>query len=205
MSIQGIILLVPALLFAISVHEFAHGFVAYRLGDPTPKYQGRLTLDPRAHIDPMGALMLLLFRFGWAKPVQVNPSYFKDQRQGMAMVALAGPAANFISAYVFLLTVNILPSMFSPQVGIVLYQFLLLNMQLNLGLAAFNFLPIPPLDGSKILAWLLPARYGFSFRRLEMYGPVILLLLLATGMVGRLISPILSVLRYLLFSLPRFR
>lgn len=197
--------MVPALLFAISVHEFAHGFVAYRLGDPTPKYQGRLTLDPRAHIDPMGALMLLLFRFGWAKPVQINPGYFRNQRKGMAMVALAGPAANFISAYVFLLTVSILPPLFSPQVGIVLYQFLLLNMQLNLGLAAFNFLPIPPLDGSKILAWLLPDRYESSFRRLEMYGPLILLLLLATGMVGRLISPILSALRLLLFSLPRFK
>ena len=205
MSIQSLVLLVPALLFAISVHEFAHGLAAYRLGDPTPKYQGRLTLDPRAHLDPMGALMLLIFRFGWAKPVQVDPSYFGNQRRGMALVALAGPAANFISSYIFLLAVSILPPLFSPRVGIVLYQFLLLNMQLNLGLAAFNFLPIPPLDGSKILAWLLPTRYELAFQRLQIYGPVILLLLLATGMVGRLISPVLSVLQYLLFSLPRFR
>lgn len=205
MNIQSLILLVPALLYAISVHEFAHGFIAYKLGDPTPRYQGRLTLDPRAHIDPMGALMLLLFRFGWAKPVQVNPLYFKNQKQGMALVALAGPLANFISAYGFLLMISILPPLFPPNVSVVLYQFLILNVQLNLGLAAFNFLPIPPLDGSKIVAWLVPSKYQFSWRRLEMYGPLILLILLITGMVGRLIGPILSVLQRLLFSLPNFR
>ncbi|NLJ85782.1 MAG: site-2 protease family protein [Firmicutes bacterium] len=204
MSIQSLILLIPAVLFAISVHEFAHGLVAYRLGDPTPKYQGRLTLDPRAHIDPLGMLMLVIFRFGWAKPVMIDPRYFKRPKQGMILVSVAGPLANFLSAYTFLLAIGIFPTLFSPRVGIVLYQFLLLNLHLNLGLAAFNLIPIPPLDGSKILGGLLPPRYGLKFEQLQGYGPLLLMLLLLTGIISRILSPMIAFLRFLLFSLPHF-
>lgn len=202
MSIQQIILMVPAILFAISVHEFSHGMMAYRLGDPTPKYQGRLTLNPMAHLDPLGALMLVLFRFGWARPVIVNPHYFKDRRRGMMLVGLAGPLANVVSAWVFRLTLGFLPSLFPLRVGMVLHQFILLNIAINLGLAAFNLIPIPPLDGSKILAGLMPARYGIIFQRLEIYGPVLLLVLLFTGIAGRLMSPIVSFLGRLISIFP---
>ncbi|NMB45546.1 MAG: site-2 protease family protein [Firmicutes bacterium] len=196
--------MVPAILFAVSVHEFSHGMMAYRLGDPTAKYQGRLTLNPLAHLDPLGALMLVLFRFGWAKPVMVNPLYFKDRRRGMMMVGLAGPLANVISAWVFRILLRILPSLFSLRIGLVLHQFILLNIAINLGLAAFNLIPIPPLDGSKIVAGLLPARYETRFQRLETYGPVVLLVLLFTGLASRLMSPIVSFLGRLISIFPRF-
>lgn len=204
LSIQQIILMVPAILFAISVHEFAHGMMANRLGDPTPKYQGRLTLNPMAHLDPLGALMLVLFRFGWAKPVIVNPLYFKDRRRGMMLVGLAGPVANIVSAWVFRLLLGTLPPLFSFRVGLVLHQFILLNIAINLGLAAFNLIPIPPLDGSKILAGLLPARYESTLHRLEAYGPALLLVLLFTGVASRLMSPIISFLSRLISIFPSF-
>ena len=101
LSIESFVLGIPALLLAISFHEFAHGYAAYKLGDPTPKYQGRLTLNPFAHLDPLGALMLLLFRFGWARPVMINSNYFKDRRKGTLIVAFAGPFANVFLAWVF--------------------------------------------------------------------------------------------------------
>ncbi len=176
--------------------------MAYRLGDPTAKYQGRLTLNPMAHLDPVGALMLVLFRFGWAKPVIVNPNYFKDRRRGMLLVSLAGPLANIGVAWIFRLLLGILPSFFSLRIGLVLRQFILLNIALNLGLAAFNLIPIPPLDGSKILAGLLPARYELTFHRVESYGPVLLLVLLFTGLAGRLMSPIMSFLSRLISIFP---
>ncbi len=202
MSIQQLILMVPAVLFAISIHEFSHGMTAYKLGDPTAKYQGRLTLNPLAHLDPMGALMLVLFRFGWAKPVMVNPYYFQDPRRGMVLVSLAGPAANIIAAWFFRLLLVFLPGQFSAQVGAVVFRFLWFNVAINLGLAAFNLLPIPPLDGSKILSGLLPPRYEFAFQRLEAYGPVILLLLLVSGIAGRLMAPIVYFLDRLISFLP---
>ncbi|MGI6567332.1 MAG: site-2 protease family protein [Limnochordia bacterium] len=204
MNIQQLILTVPAILFAISIHEFSHGMAAYKLGDPTAKYQGRLTLNPLAHLDPLGALMLVLFRFGWAKPVMVNPYYFKDRRRGMMLVSLAGPLANVVAAWFFRILLAFLPYQFSGQVGSVVYLFLWLNIVINLGLAAFNLLPVPPLDGSKILAGILPARYEFTWQRLEAYGPVILLLLLVSGIAGRLLTPIVSFLSRLISIFPAF-
>lgn len=202
LNFQTLILGIPALLLAISVHEFAHGYAAYRLGDPTAKYQGRLTLNPLAHLDPLGAIMLLVFRFGWAKPVQVNPAYFKNRKQGTLIVALAGPLANVIMAWLFYNMWRTVPY-YLPTAALsrTTYLFLYINVQYNLGLAAFNLLPIPPLDGSKVVASLLPPRWEYSFLRLSMYGPFILMLMLWTGMAQRIMNPVFNTLARLISRL----
>jgi len=195
LNLEFIILGIPALLFAISIHEFAHGYVAHRLGDPTPSAQGRLTLNPIAHLDPVGGLMLLFFRFGWAKPVQVNPLYFQDRRKGMMLVAIAGPLANITSAFVFYHLMRWVGPLFMPLPFFAALQMLLMVcVQLNIGLAAFNLLPFPPLDGSKILAGLLPPKMRYSYQSYAQYGPIILILLLVTGMFQRIMMPIYQVL-----------
>jgi Zn-dependent protease len=178
---QDMIFLLPAVLIALTVHEFAHAYTSFRLGDPTPKWQGRLTLNPVAHIDPMGLIMLVLFRFGWGKAVEVDPSYYRNRRQGVLMVSLAGPAANVITAFVILLLSVFFRTGFARQ--LLAYTF-----QLNLVLAVFNLLPIPPLDGSKILASLLPPRLSYQYMAwLGQWGFVILILLVATGATRTLI------------------
>ncbi len=192
---EFIVLGIPALLFAISIHEFAHGYVAHSLGDPTPSAQGRLTLNPLAHLDPIGGLMLLLFRFGWAKPVQVNPLYFKDRRKGMILVAIAGPLANVSAAFVFYHVLRwVMPAFVGAPFSYAIQMFLLVNVQLNLGLAAFNLLPFPPLDGSKVVAGLLPARLAYPYQRFAQYGPFVLMLLLFTGAFRVILNPIYNAL-----------
>ncbi len=191
LSFEQIILGIPALLLAISVHEFAHGYAAYRLGDPTAKHHGRLTLNPLAHLDPIGALMLLIFRFGWARPVPVNSAYFKDRKKGTLIVSVAGPLSNILMAWLFFNLVRILPNrMPTFALAQTVYHFLLLNLNYNLGLAAFNLLPLPPLDGSKIAASLLPPRWEYNYLRLSQYGPFILMLLLWTGVAQIVLRPI---------------
>lgn len=174
----------PGLILAITVHEFAHGYVSYLLGDPTPKAQGRLSLNPFHHLDWVGFLMMILFRFGWAKPVQINPFYFQDRKKGTLYVALAGPAANFITATVAALSFAILSIFISPRIllsapgfriflGILLYN-------INLGL--FNLIPVAPLDGSKVLESLLPPRQAYEYARImNSYGLYILLAMMFTG------------------------
>ncbi|NLV92664.1 MAG: site-2 protease family protein [Firmicutes bacterium] len=200
---RTLILAVPAVLFAISIHEFGHGLAATWLGDPTPRVQGRLTLNPLAHLDIMGALMFILFRFGWAKPVMVNPYNLRPgPKKGMLLVGIAGPAANFITAWVCTLLWRHWPTMLFPfNVSMVAVTFLQINVIYNLSLAAFNLIPIPPLDGSKILFGFLPRRFYPVAVWLEQYGFFVLLLLLVTGMVGRLFLPIVSLLQRLLFYL----
>lgn len=185
---------VPALLLAISIHEYAHAVVAYRLGDPTPKYQGRITLNPLAHLDPLGAIMLVVFQFGWARPVLVNPSYFRNPRQGGILVAVAGPLANLTLAYVLGLLLQWLPGVLSYPTSEVAADFLWHNISLNLVLAAFNLIPIPPLDGSRILKGLLPTRGSLAMEQLERYGPLLLVALVATGTARFFMDPILHVL-----------
>lgn len=185
---EGIILTIPALLIAITIHEYAHGYVAYRLGDPTAKNYGRLTFNPLKHLDPLGALMLLIFRFGWAKPVPVNPAYFKDPKKGMALVGLAGPASNVFVAFITLLIAKILDiQIFAPVIFGFTNQYLtttlLTIVLLNIGLAIFNLLPVPPLDGSKIFNSVLPPKIYFGIMRYESYAHIILLLLLFTGIL----------------------
>lgn len=202
MSFEQIILGLPAILLAIAFHELGHAYVAHRLGDPTPKYQGRLTLNPLAHLDPLGAIMLLVFRVGWARPVMINPQYFKNRKQGTLLVSLAGPVANVILGWVFY---NILKfaTIYLPSgaFGRALFLFLLANVQVNLGLAAFNLLPIPPLDGSHILAGLLPPRLAYQFSKLAPYGPFLLLILLVSGGARFFTNPIYSALSHLLIRL----
>ncbi|NLJ81039.1 MAG: site-2 protease family protein [Firmicutes bacterium] len=195
LGIEQIILSIPAILLAISFHELGHAYVAYKMGDPTPKYQGRLTLNPLAHLDPVGAIMLLIFKIGWAKPVVINPHYFKNRRQGILLVSLAGPLANVILAWVFYNILGFLPHLMpSFALANTVSLFLILNVQLNLGLAAFNLLPVPPLDGSKILSSLLPTRLEYQYSQWARYGPLILILLVVTGGARFIINPIYSAL-----------
>ena len=171
---------VPALL-CITLHELSHGLVAYRLGDTTARDAGRLTLNPVRHIDWMGLIMMVAFRFGWAKPVPVNMYRFRNPKRGMALTALAGPVSNVIIAIVFLFLYGML---FLPLQGSgVLLETVYLTAYLSLSLALFNLIPIPPLDGSKILFSFLPKDRYYRLMRYERYGMLLLLVLLWTGVL----------------------
>lgn len=194
-EIQSLIYSVPAVLLALSAHEFAHGYVSYMLGDPTPKKNGRLSLNPLHHLDLVGTLSLLFFHFGWAKPVMVNPYYYKNKKQGMVNVALAGPLMNFILAFfsIFFFYLLIFFNLKgSIDLSMVVWNYLLKFFQIfaimNIGLGTFNLLPIPPLDGSKFVGAVLPEEQYFKYMRFEKYGTILLLLLLYSGVL----SPILS-------------
>ena len=201
---SNFLLYLPGLLIALTVHEFAHGYISYRFGDPTPKMQGRLSLNPVHHIDPIGFIMMVFFRFGWCKPVQINPYYFKDKRQGMLWVALAGPLANFLfalaTAVLFGLLSFVLPSSlyFSPIFIQVLVGILLYNI--NLGL--FNLIPIAPLDGSKVLEGLLPPALAYQYQIwMNQYGMLVLLAVMFTGVYRTLIAPLAGVMLNLMLSI----
>ncbi len=182
-----------AILIALTVHEWAHGCVAYYLGDPTAKDEGRLTLNPIAHLDPVGTLMFFLVHFGWGKPVPVNPRYFKHIRRDTALVAIAGPVSNALLAILsFILLRIVAPEMMhvtsvdqllmsggiGKRLTAFFVQILTNSLFINLGLMAFNLLPIAPLDGSKILQAFVPARYEHSYDLFMERGPMILLTLL---------------------------
>lgn len=155
----------------LPIHEWAHGFVSTKLGDPTPRYQGRLTLNPMAHIDVMGAIGILLFGIGWAKPVQVNARYYRNSKWGMALVALAGPLSNVILAFILLILGNILVFVGLTELAIIqqVYLFLYYIALINISLAVFNLIPVPPFDGSRILFAVLPQKYYFQIMRYERY------------------------------------
>ncbi|MEF2145316.1 MAG: site-2 protease family protein [Desulfovibrionaceae bacterium] len=170
------------LLVALTFHEAAHGLVAYLLGDPTAKRMGRLTLNPLKHLDPLGTLIFFIANIGWAKPVPVNPNYFRQPRRDMLLVALAGPGVNILLALVFAALFHMVGSLDMPEQGSLAYNVLvpvLLICQtgvfVNLILAIFNLLPVPPLDGSNILAWLLPPRLAIQYMALARYGFFIIL------------------------------
>lgn len=167
-----------ALVVAITIHEFAHAFSADRLGDPTPRLMGRLTLNPLAHLDPLGTLMLLLVRFGWGKPVQFDPYNLRYPRRDAAIISFAGPASNIILATLLALMIRFSATFvptWSPQIGLILQPFIFLNVIL----AIFNLLPIHPLDGGKVLVGLLPPAYAFSVdRALQQYGLLLLIFLI---------------------------
>lgn len=193
------IMAVP-LLAAVTVHEVSHGLVAYRLGDPTPKLAGRLSLNPVKHLDLFGTLAFIVTQaIGWAKPVPVNPMNFRHPRRDMMWVALAGPVSNLLLATLFSLGLHFLPYLLYPLsifgkktvlfFGRPLLLMLAIGIQLNIGLAVFNLLPVPPLDGSHILAGLLPREWAYRYKRLEPYGFIILLFLIFTGVVQKIILP----------------
>ena len=181
---------IPCILIALTVHEVAHGWMAYKLGDPTAKTMGRLTLNPLKHLDPIGALCMLFFHFGWAKPVPINTRYFKKPRSGMALTALAGPISNLLMSLVaFIIGQYVLvlggAQMFSDEVNFMqlLFIFFQVFYLLNLGLAIFNLIPVPPLDGSRILFVLLPDKIYFGIMRYERYIYLALLICLYLGVL----------------------
>ena len=204
--ILQLIILAPPILLALTVHEFAHGYIAYRFGDPTARDQGRLTLNPLKHLDPLGTLAFFIIKIGWAKPVPVNPNYFKNPRKDMLWVALAGPAVNFVLAVssaigvkiVWFIATNIPYSPMAKAILLPLNEVLMASVWINLVLCIFNFLPIPPLDGSKILAGLLPPDMARSYASIERYGFVIIMLLAFTGILSKMIMPVISFARDIL-------
>jgi Zn-dependent protease len=190
---------IVAILIGISLHEFSHAFVAYRLGDMSPVRDGRLTINPMAHFDMFGTLLILLVGFGYGKPVMVNPYAFRmDRRTGMALVAIAGPITNIIIAVVFGLAIRVMLPMASdfsaPYAFGVILQIFYIIVSLNVGLALFNMIPFPPLDGSKVLLALLPGDMAYRVERFylqtQQYGLIVLMLLLWVG--GRYIGPLLA-------------
>jgi Zn-dependent protease len=172
-----LLLTLPVLLLSLTLHELAHGITADRLGDPTPREHGRLTLNPIAHLDPLGTLILVVtllysnFAFGWAKPVLVNPRYFRRPREGMAIVAIAGPATNFLLALVCLVLFRFL----EIEPGTQLYEVLGTAFIVNVVLGVFNMIPIPPLDGSRVVAVLMDRSTYARWVQLDAYGFIILL------------------------------
>ena len=190
--LQLVIRVIPALL-CITLHELSHGFTAYLLGDDTAKNAGRLTLNPVRHIDPMGLLMMLLFRFGWAKPVPVNMFKFKDPKRGMAVTAFAGPVSNLLICLVFLVLYGLLyyPLYVSQKLGAAssyLLQTVYTTAYISLAMGIFNLLPIPPLDGSKVLYSLLPDSAYLQLMRYERFGILLLWALVGFGVLGNPLS-----------------
>jgi Zn-dependent protease len=180
---EVLLLLVPVLLFALCFHEFAHAWMANKLGDPTAKHSGRLTLNPLAHLDPMGSLMILFVGFGWAKPVPVDVRYLQNPRIDMMKVSFAGPAANLLLAFIGGTIIR------AQLVGGSLILMLVLFTQINIMLAVFNMIPIPPLDGSQIFSGLMVRKNPDLVMKLQMYGPQILFGLILIGYFTE-ISPI---------------
>ena len=180
---------VPCVLIALTFHEFAHGYMAYKLGDPTAKNFGRLTLNPLKHLDPIGTICMIFFHFGWAKPVPINSRYFKKPRRDMALTAAAGPIMNFILALFGVLVCRILTKIFVafPAQSDVVYFHML-----NLSLGVFNLIPIPPLDGSRIFYIFLPQKWYFGVMKYEKYIQLALLVLLWTGLLSRPLSAAVS-------------
>ncbi len=193
----------PAIIIALTFHEYAHGRVADWLGDSTPYYQGRLTVNPLPHIDWLGFFMLLIFKFGWAKPVQVNPYNFKgiSIKKGMMLVSLAGPVMNILLALIAMVLYKLLLPYHNAGWATASLQLLSPLIYINLILAAFNLIPLPPLDGSKILAGLLSDSGAQTIYSLEQYGPIILLLLIATNLVGKIMWPLVNLMYGLLYGL----
>lgn len=179
------------------IHEYAHALIATKLGDETPRLSGRLTLSPFAHIDLLGALMIVLCGFGYAKPVSVNPRNFKDPKKGMAITAIAGPISNLIMGFVFVVLATIFENVVE-NLGLVtednylflnaVYSFLFFAASINVNLAVFNLLPIPPLDGSRILQLLIPAKYYYKFLQYERYVTIVVFVLILSGVLSTPLS-----------------
>jgi Zn-dependent protease len=187
------------LLYSVIIHEVAHGWVAYRMGDPTAKWLGRLSLNPLKHLDPIGTLMLFLVGFGWAKPVPININNIPNRRKGLVFVSSAGIAANILLAFLALLFFSLFSLPSSGMVYVLVYYL----VQINITLAALNLIPIPPLDGSKILMGVAPSRIAYLLTRLEPYGFFIIIGLLYLGALDFLIGFFRSIIVTLIsFLLP---
>ena len=187
------ILLAVPLLYSVILHEVAHGWVAYKMGDPTAKWMGRLSLNPLKHLDPFGTLMLFLVGFGWAKPVPINIDNIQDKRKGLIFVSSAGIIANILLAFMALL----LSRLFSLASSKIMAIFISFLVQINITLAALNLIPIPPLDGSKILMGIAPRRIGYFLASLERYGFLIIIGLLYVG----ILNPLIEFFRWIIVTL----
>jgi Zn-dependent protease len=207
--IQQIVLIAPGFLLAITVHEFTHGYIAYRLGDPTAKMAGRLTFNPISHLDPIGTIILVVTQMiGWAKPVPVDPRYFKNPRMDMLWVSLGGPASNLIAAAVLAMFIYVLIFITGGKISGQVSAFILeplgrilrYGVRINVVLAIFNLIPVPPLDGSKILSGLLPPKQAYEFEKLEPYGFIILIALIFTNAIDYILWPPVRFIEAILLS-----
>ena len=187
-NLMHIVAGLPGLLIAMVIHEYAHAQVAVWLGDFTPRLMGRLTLNPKAHVDPIGMLMLFLVHFGWAKPVMINPRNFKNPKRDDILVSLAGPAANFITAFLALLALLLYSRMGGDMTAGVYLVFQMI-IEYNIGFGIFNLIPLPPHDGSHVLMQLLPRDMAYKLAGLERYSFLILIVLLMTPVLSMILIP----------------
>lgn len=204
-TIQDLAVRIPVFLLALTIHEFAHGWLANRLGDPTARLQGRLTLNPLAHLDPIGTLAILLIGFGWARPVPVDSRYLKQPRRDMMLIAAAGPVSNLILATASAFCYRMIPwaagGLELAWLIVPIRTMLRTAVWVNVLLAVFNLLPVPPLDGSRVVSGLLPLRHAISYSRLEPYGFVIIFLLFFTGIMDPVFGVAVRTLTLALFRM----
>ncbi len=204
-TIQDLAVRIPVFLLALTIHEYAHGWLANRLGDPTARLQGRLTLNPLAHLDPIGTLAIVLIGFGWARPVPVDSRYLARPRRDMMFIAAAGPISNLVMAMAVAFCYRIIPwAAGGPEWAwliLPLRTMLRTGVWVNVILAVFNLLPIPPLDGSRVVSGLLPLRQALSYSRLEPYGFVIIFLLFFTGIMDPVFGVAVRTLTLALFRM----
>lgn len=206
-SLRDILYTLPCILLALTVHEVAHGWMAMKLGDPTAKRMGRLTLNPLKHLDPLGTLCMILFHFGWATPVPIDTRYFKKPKRDMALTALAGPMSNICMGFIGILLFQIFYTIFSAHLAsgfllniqISVLTFLQYFYSLNISLAVFNLIPVPPLDGSRIFLTFLPPKYYFGIMKYERYIQFGLMVLLYLGFLDRPLSYLVNGLARILF------
>jgi len=196
-GLHHLALMLPAVILGLTFHEFAHGWVADRLGDRTARYMGRLTVNPVAHLDPIGLLLLFFAGFGWAKPIPVNPYNLRvNPKQGMLLISLAGPVTNMLVAVISAIAYSVLAGLHLPYFR----EIMRYMIHINVVLAIFNLIPIPPLDGSKILAGILPGRQDW-LDQFGQYGTIILIILIFTGLIGVVFNVIIRPIDNLLFTL----
>lgn len=203
--LMGEFMMLPGIIIGLAFHEFAHAKVAYKLGDPTPKMQGRVTINPLAHIDPVGLAALFFAGFGWGIPVQINPANFKNRRRDELMVSLAGVVMNLIVAVIFAIVAKLLymtagPVFLSGSLGSTLWMMIMYVIQINLVLMIFNLIPCPPLDGFSIISEIFNIKHTQAYWTLYRYGNWILIALIIFGITSRIISPCVTFLFSLLSS-----